>query len=102
MSRPIFGGVNNDMKIAQEEIFGPVLATLTFDDIEQVAELANKNVYGLAAAVWTNDIKKAHQLSRRLKAGTVWINTYGVMDAAMPFRRLQAVRLWPRAGHARD
>ena len=73
------------MKIAQEEIFGPVLATLTFDDIEQVAEQANKNIYGLAAAVWTNDIKKAHQLSRRLKAGTVWINTYGLMDAALPF-----------------
>src|SRR5246127_4779936 len=66
----IFGGVKNDMKIAQEEIFGPVLATLTFDNVEQVAELANKNVYGLAAAVWTNDIKKEHQLSRRLKAGT--------------------------------
>src|SRR6059058_1299775 len=81
----IFGGVNNDMKIAQEEIFGPVLATLTFDDIEQVAELANKNVYGLAAAVWTNDIKKAHQLSRRLKAGTVWINAYNLYDAALPF-----------------
>jgi acyl-CoA reductase-like NAD-dependent aldehyde dehydrogenase len=81
----IFGGVKNDMKIAQEEIFGPVLATLTFDDIEQVAELANKNIYGLAAAIWTNDIKKAHQLSRRLKAGTVWINTYGLMDAALPF-----------------
>jgi aldehyde dehydrogenase (NAD+) len=81
----IFGGVKNEMKIAQEEIFGPVLATLTFDDVEQVAELANKNIYGLAAAVWTNDIKKAHQLSRRLKAGTVWINTYGLMDAALPF-----------------
>ncbi|HLJ86263.1 MAG TPA: aldehyde dehydrogenase family protein [Candidatus Angelobacter sp.] len=81
----IFGGVKNDMKIAQEEIFGPVLATLSFDDIEEVAELANRNVYGLAAAVWTNDIKKAHQLSRRLKAGTVWINTYGLMDAALPF-----------------
>ncbi|HKF21003.1 MAG TPA: aldehyde dehydrogenase family protein [Candidatus Angelobacter sp.] len=81
----IFGGVKNDMKIAQEEIFGPVLATLTFDEIEQVADLANKNVYGLAAAIWTNDIKKAHQLSRRLKAGTVWINTYGLMDAALPF-----------------
>src|SRR5262249_60465035 len=76
----IFGGVSNDMKIAQEEIFGPVLATLTFDDVEQVAELANKNIYGLAAAVWTNDIRKAHQLSRRLKAGTGWLNTYGVMD----------------------
>jgi aldehyde dehydrogenase (NAD+) len=81
----IFGGVRNDMKIAQEEIFGPVLATLSFEDIEQVAEQANKNVYGLAAAIWTNDIRKAYQLSRRLKAGTVWINTYGVMDAALPF-----------------
>ena len=81
----IFGGVKNDMKIAQEEIFGPVLATLTFDDIDEVADLANKNVYGLASAIWTNDIKKAHQLSRRLKAGTVWINTYGLMDAALPF-----------------
>src|SRR5437660_6586170 len=81
----VFGSVNNDMTIAQEEIFGPVLATLTFDDIDQVAELANKNIYGLAAGIWTNDIKKAHALSRRLKAGTVWINTYGPMDAAMPF-----------------
>ena len=81
----VFGGVKNDMKIAQEEIFGPVLATLTFEDMDEVAELANKNVYGLAAAVWTNDLKKAHQLSRRLKAGTVWINTYGLMDAALPF-----------------
>ena len=81
----IFGGVRNDMKIAQEEIFGPVLATLSFEDVDEVAEMANKNIYGLAAAIWTNDVKKAHQLSRRLKAGTVWINTYGVMDAALPF-----------------
>ena len=81
----VFGSVNNDMTIAQEEIFGPVLATLNFDDVDQVAELASKNIYGLAAGIWTNDIKKAHALSRRLKAGTVWINTYGPMDAAMPF-----------------
>jgi acyl-CoA reductase-like NAD-dependent aldehyde dehydrogenase len=81
----IFGGVSNDMKIAQEEIFGPVLATLTFDDIDQVADVANQNPYGLAAAIWTKDIKKAHALSRRLRAGTVWINTYGLMDAALPF-----------------
>ncbi|HWZ43570.1 MAG TPA: aldehyde dehydrogenase family protein [Candidatus Saccharimonadales bacterium] len=81
----IFGGVKNDMKIAQEEIFGPVLAALSFDDLEEVAQLANNNVYGLAAAIWTNDVKKAHQLSRRLRAGTVWINTYGVMDASLPF-----------------
>lgn len=81
----VFGGVKNDMKIAQEEIFGPVLATLTFDDLEQVAAVANQNPYGLAAAIWTRDVKKAHTLSKRLRAGTVWINTYGLMDAALPF-----------------
>lgn len=81
----IFGGVTNDMKIAQEEIFGPVLATLTFNDVDEVASLANQNPYGLAAGIWTKDIKKAHALSRRLRAGTIWINTYGPMDAALPF-----------------
>jgi aldehyde dehydrogenase (NAD+) len=81
----IFGDVRNDMKIAQEEIFGPVLSVLTFDDIDEVIERANNNPYGLAAAVWTRDVKKAHMVSRRLKAGTVWINTYGLMDAALPF-----------------
>jgi aldehyde dehydrogenase (NAD+) len=81
----IFDAVRNDMKIAQEEIFGPVLATITFDDLDQVAEQANKNIYGLAAAIWTNDVKKAHTLSRKLRAGIVWINTYGLMDAAVPF-----------------
>jgi acyl-CoA reductase-like NAD-dependent aldehyde dehydrogenase len=81
----IFSDVKNDMKIAQEEIFGPVLSVLTFDDIDEVIERANSNPYGLAAAVWTRDVKKAHMVSRRLKAGTVWINTYGLMDAALPF-----------------
>jgi aldehyde dehydrogenase (NAD+) len=81
----IFGDVSNDMTIAQEEIFGPVLATLTFGDIDEVIEQANQNQYGLAAAVWTRDVKKAHMVSRQLKAGTVWINTYGLMDASLPF-----------------
>src|SRR5437870_2730372 len=81
----IFGDVKNDMKIAQEEIFGPVLAMLSFDNVDQVVDLANRNQYGLAAAVWTRDIKKAHTVSRQLRAGTVWINTYGLMDAALPF-----------------
>jgi aldehyde dehydrogenase (NAD+) len=81
----IFGDVKNDMKIAREEIFGPVLSVLTFDDVDEVIEQANSNPYGLAAAVWTRDVKKAHAVSRRLKAGTVWINTYGLMDAALPF-----------------
>jgi len=81
----IFGDVKNNMKVAQEEIFGPVLAVLTFDDVDEVIEQANSNPYGLAAAVWTRDVKKAHSVSRRLKAGTVWINTYGLMDASLPF-----------------
>jgi len=81
----IFGDVQNDMKIAREEIFGPVLSVLSFDDVDEVIEQANNNPYGLAAAVWTRDVKKAHSVSRRLKAGTVWINTYGLMDAALPF-----------------
>src|SRR6266700_4225676 len=81
----IFGDVNNEMKIAREEIFGPVLSVLTFEDVDEVIEEANNNPYGLAAAVWTRDVKKAHSVSRRLKAGTVWINTYGLMDASLPF-----------------
>jgi acyl-CoA reductase-like NAD-dependent aldehyde dehydrogenase len=81
----IFCEVKNDMTIAREEIFGPVLSVLTFDDIDEVIEQANNNPYGLASAVWTRDLKKAHSVSRRLQAGTVWINTYGLMDAAMPF-----------------
>jgi len=81
----IFSDVKNDMTIAREEIFGPVLSVLSFDDVDEVIEQANNNPYGLAAAVWTRDVKKAHSVSRRLKAGTVWINTYGLMDASLPF-----------------
>jgi aldehyde dehydrogenase (NAD+) len=81
----IFADVKNEMKIAQEEIFGPVLATLSFDDVDEVIRLANQNPYGLAAAVWTRDVQKAHLVSRQLRAGTVWINTYGLMDASLPF-----------------
>lgn len=81
----IFDAVDNSMKIAQEEIFGPVLATIPFEDVEQVADLANQNIYGLAAAVWTQDVKKAHALVKRLKAGTVWVNAYNLYDVALPF-----------------
>jgi acyl-CoA reductase-like NAD-dependent aldehyde dehydrogenase len=81
----IFADVKNEMKIAQEEIFGPVLATLSFDDVDEVIRLANQNPYGLAAAVWTRDVQKAHLVSRQLRAGTVWINSYGLMDASLPF-----------------
>jgi aldehyde dehydrogenase (NAD+) len=81
----IFDNVSNEMKIAREEIFGPVLATIEFDDVDEVAALANANPYGLAAAVWTNDIRKAHRMASKLKAGTVWINTYNIFDVALPF-----------------
>jgi len=81
----IFDAVDNQMKIAREEIFGPVLATLEFKDINEAIEKANQTIYGLAAAVWTRDIKKAHRAARNIKAGTVWINTYNIYDPASPF-----------------
>ena len=81
----VFDQVRPEMKIAREEIFGPVLATLTFKDFDEVLEQANASDYGLAAAVWTRDIRKAHLAARRLKAGTVWVNTYNNYDPAAPF-----------------
>ena len=73
------------MKIVDEEIFGPVLAVMSFDDVEEGIALANQTIYGLAAGVWTKDIQKAHRVARSLKAGTVWINTYNFYDPAAPF-----------------
>jgi acyl-CoA reductase-like NAD-dependent aldehyde dehydrogenase len=81
----VFDEVKNDMTIAREEIFGPVLATIAFDDVEDAVREANNNPYGLAAAVWTRDIAKAHRVARRLQAGTVWVNTYNNYDPAAPF-----------------
>jgi aldehyde dehydrogenase (NAD+) len=81
----VFGGVTPEMTIAREEIFGPVLATIEFADVDEAIARANDSDYGLAAAVWTKDIKKAHYVARRLKAGTVWVNTYNVYDTAAPF-----------------
>ncbi|MFQ5600701.1 MAG: aldehyde dehydrogenase family protein [Candidatus Krumholzibacteriia bacterium] len=81
----IFDGVSPDMTIAREEIFGPVLATLRFDSLDDLVTMANASEYGLAAGIWTRDIKKAHTLARRLKAGTVWVNTYNMFDSAAPY-----------------
>jgi acyl-CoA reductase-like NAD-dependent aldehyde dehydrogenase len=81
----VFAGVTPEMTIAREEIFGPVLAAIEFADVEEAIARANNSNYGLAAAVWTRDIKKAHYVARKLQAGTVWINTYNVYDTAAPF-----------------
>lgn len=81
----IFDRVEGEQALAQEEIFGPVLAVMTFDDEEAAVELANRTIYGLAAAVWTQDLKRAHRLVRRVQAGTIWVNTYHPLDAASPF-----------------
>src|SRR5213078_291328 len=81
----IFTGVTDEMKIARDEIFGPVMNILRFKDIEEVIKRGNQTYYGLAAAVWTRDIAKAHRLSNSLRAGTVWVNCYDVFDAAAPF-----------------
>jgi len=81
----VFAGTRQSMKIAREEIFGPVVAAMPFGDPDEVLSLANDSTYGLAAAVWTRDVTKAHRLARRLKSGTVWINCYNVFDAALPF-----------------
>jgi aldehyde dehydrogenase (NAD+) len=81
----VFAEVKDDQKIAQEEIFGPVMSVIPFKDIDEVIERGNRTMYGLAAAVWTRDIRKAHRVAAELKAGTVWINCYDVFDAAAPF-----------------
>jgi aldehyde dehydrogenase (NAD+) len=81
----IFDQTDNRMRVAREEIFGPVVCEIPFGEIEEVVRESNDTFYGLAAAIWTRDIEKAHSLARRLKAGSVWINCYGPFDAASPF-----------------
>jgi len=86
----VFDGAKPGMKIVDEEIFGPVLSVLTFDDVEEAIALANQTMYGLAAGVWTRDITKAHTVANAIRAGTVWVNTYNLYDSAAPFGGVKA------------
>lgn len=81
----IFANVDPSMSIAKEEIFGPVVSAMPYDSLDDLIELANNTTYGLAAGVWTENLKNAHYLASKLKAGTVWVNCYNVFDAAAPF-----------------
>jgi acyl-CoA reductase-like NAD-dependent aldehyde dehydrogenase len=81
----IFSEVDNSMRVAQEEIFGPVSSVITFKDDDELIQKANDTIYGLSAGIWTRDITRAHRFARAIKAGVVWINTYNMMNAASPF-----------------
>ena len=81
----IFAGVTPKMRIAREEIFGPVLCVMRFHDADEAIKIANATTYGLASAVWTNDLKLAHRMAAEIKAGSVWVNTYNAFDSGSPF-----------------
>ncbi|MBJ8069962.1 MULTISPECIES: aldehyde dehydrogenase DhaS [Bacillus cereus group] len=85
VSPTVFADVNDEMTIAKEEIFGPVISALPFNDIDEVIDRANKSQFGLAAGVWTENVKTAHYIASKVRAGTVWVNCYNVFDAASPF-----------------
>ena len=92
----VFDGVSNDMKIAQEEIFGPVLSTIEFRDLDEALAIANDTVYGLAAGVWTNDIRKAQRAAKAIRAGVVWVNCFDRGNMSVPFGGFK------QSGHGRD
>jgi acyl-CoA reductase-like NAD-dependent aldehyde dehydrogenase len=81
----VFTGVTNDMRIAREEIFGPVVSVIPFTDEHDAVLQGNDTLYGLAAGVWTRDVGKAHRVARAIRAGTVWVNCYNVFDVTSPF-----------------
>ena len=81
----VFADVNDEMRIAQEEIFGPVISAIPFDDIDEVLKRANATTFGLGSGVWTRDVAKAHRLAKGIRAGSVWVNCYQAMDPAVPF-----------------
>jgi gamma-glutamyl-gamma-aminobutyraldehyde dehydrogenase len=92
----LFTEVNNDMTIARQEIFGPVASVIPFDDVDEAIAIANDTIYGLAAGIWTRDLKTAHRFIREFEAGMVWVNTYDDQDMTQPFGG------YKQSGNARD
>jgi acyl-CoA reductase-like NAD-dependent aldehyde dehydrogenase len=81
----IFSDVKNEMRIAQEEIFGPVVSVISFENEDDLIKQANETIYGLSAGIWTSNITRAHRFAKAIKAGVIWINTYNMFNAASPF-----------------
>ncbi|WP_061026627.1 aldehyde dehydrogenase family protein [Bradyrhizobium sp. CCH5-F6] len=85
VSPTVFAGVEDNMRIAQEEIFGPVISAIAFKDMDELVKRANNTTFGLGSGLWTRDVSKAHAVAKRLRAGSVWVNCYQAMDPAVPF-----------------
>ena len=81
----MFVDVNPGMQVVREEVFGPVLVAMPFDDVEDAIRQANDTPFGLTASVWSNDLSAVHRMIPRIKAGTVWVNTHNLLDANLPF-----------------